>query len=133
MNQDIDRRVRIIAELLRKQESLPIDNSHAIDNRLWANPDEYLTIDDLAERVGISPVHLRDLFRRGMKMTIRQFTKLLRMWNAIRLAEEDPGLPISKIVERVRGGDESHFQRDFKKAFGVTFGEFRRCQSEESR
>ena len=77
MNEDIDRRVRLVAELLR-------------------------------------------------------ITKLLRMWNAIRLAEEDPGLPISKIVERVRGGDESHFQRDFKKAFGVTFGEFRRCRSEES-
>jgi AraC-like DNA-binding protein len=132
MNQDIDRRVRIVAELLRNQESLRIDNSPAIDNRLWANPDEYLTIDELAERVGISPLHLRDLFRRDMKMTVRQFTKLLRMWNAIRLAEEDPSLPISKIVERVRGGDESHFQREFKKAFGVTFGEFRRRRSEES-
>ncbi len=130
---DVDRRVRIVAELLRKRESLPHDNSHTIDDPLEADAEEHLT-DKLAERVGLSPVHLRALFRRDLKTTPKQFAKRLKMEKAIKLAE-DPRLTISQIVELVRGGDGSRFQRDFKKTFGMTFGEFRklrRHQSEEA-
>ena len=130
---DVDRRVRIVAELLRKRESLPHDNSHTIDDPLEADAEECLT-DKLAERVGLSSVHLRALFRRDLKTTPKRFAKRLKMENAIKLAE-DPRLTISQIVELVRGGDGSRFQRDFKKTFGMTLGEFRklrRHQSEEA-
>jgi AraC-like DNA-binding protein len=103
-----------------------------MDSRQEADTGEYLTIDDLAERVGLPPVHLRALFNRDLKMTPKRFAKLLKIGNAIELAEEDPRLTISQIVERVRGGDESHFQRDFKKIFGKTFGEFRRRHLQQS-
>jgi AraC-like DNA-binding protein len=126
---DVDRRVRIVAELLRERESLPHNNSHTIDDPLEADAEEHLT-DKLAERVGLSPVHLRALFRRDLKTTPKRFAKGLKMENAIKLAE-DPRLIISRIVELVRGGDESRFQRDFKKTFGMTLGEFRKLRRQQ--
>ncbi len=127
---DVDRRVRIVAELLRKRESLPHINSQIIDDPLEDDAEEHLT-DKLAERVGLSPVHLRALFRRDLKTTPKRFAKRLKMENAIKLAE-DPRLTISEIVERVRGCDESWFQRDFKKTFGMTLGEFRKLRLQQS-
>lgn len=135
MGQGVDRRVRIIAELLRKYESLAPGDSHATGNNgnhREIDTEECLTIDELAEQVRLSPAHLRALFSRDLKVTPNQFVKLLKIRNAIELAEEEPRLTISEIVERVRGGDESHFQRDFKKAFGITFGEFRRLCLQQS-
>ena len=134
MSKDVDRRVRIVAELLRERESLSPSDSHNIDNPQDAGTEEYLT-DELAEQVGLSPVHLRAIFRRDLKTTPKRFAKRLKMENAIKLAE-DPRLTISRIVELVRGGDESRFQRDFKKTFGMPLGEFRKLrhqQSEEAR
>jgi AraC-like DNA-binding protein len=130
MNKDIDRRVRIVAELLRERESLSLSHSHSIDNPQEADTEEYLT-DELAERVSLSPVHLRALFRRDLKTTPKRLAKRLKMENAIKLAE-DPRLTISQIVELVRGGDESRFQRDFKKTFGSPLGEFRKLRHQQS-
>jgi AraC-like DNA-binding protein len=130
MSKDVDRRVRIVAELLRERESLSASNSHNMDHPQEADTEEHLT-DELAERVGLSPVHLRALFRRDLKTTPKRLAKRLKMENAIKLAE-DPRLTISEIVERIRGGDGSRFQRDFKKTFGKTLGEFRKLQSEEA-
>jgi AraC-like DNA-binding protein len=131
MDQDVDRRVRIIAELLRERESMPPSDPHIANNHQDFDTEEYLSIDELAEQVNLSPAHLRALFSRDLKMTPRRFAKLLKMANAIILVE-DPSMTISKIVERVRGGDESHFQRDFKKTFGKTLGEFRRLRLQQS-
>ena len=103
-----------------------------MDNPLEADTEEYLSTDELAERVSLSPVHLRALFRRDLKTTPRRFAKRLKMENAIKLAEEDPRLTINQIVELVRGGDESRFQQDFKKAFGKTLGEFRKHRLQQS-
>jgi AraC-like DNA-binding protein len=130
MSKGVDRRVRIVAELLRERESLSPSISHNIDNPQEADTEELLT-DELAERVSLSPVHLRALFRRDLKTTPNRFAKRLKMENAIKLAE-DPRLTISRIVELVRGGSESHFQQDFKKAFGMTLGEFRKLRLQQS-
>jgi len=122
----------MVAELLRERESLPPPgNSHTVDNRQEADTEEYLPIDELAERVHLSPVHLCALFKRDLKMTPRRFAKLLKLENAIKLAE-NPSLTIGRIVELVRGGDEGRFQRDFKKTFGMTFGEFRKLRLQQS-
>jgi AraC-like DNA-binding protein len=130
MSKDVDRRVRIVAELLRARESLSSINSHNIDNPQEADTEELLT-DELAERVSLSPVHLRALFRRDLKTTPKRFAKRLKMENAIKIAE-DTRLTISRIVELVRGGDESRFQRDFKKTFGMPLGEFRKLRLQQS-
>jgi AraC-like DNA-binding protein len=135
MNQDrdMDRRVRIVAELSRKRESLhSLSISHTLDNRQAIDTEEYMPTDELAEQVNISAVHLRALFRRDLKTTPRRFAKRLKMENAIKLAEEYPRLTIIEIVELVRGGDESRFQQDFKKAFGKTIGEFRKLRLQQS-
>lgn len=136
MGQGVDRRVRIIAELLGKYESLAPGDSHATDNNgnhRKIDTEEYLTIDELAEMVNLSPAHLRALFSRDLQTTPKRFAKQLRMANAAALVEEDPRLTISQIVELVRGGDESHFQREFKKTFGMTLGEFRRLHIQQSK
>lgn len=127
----MDRRVRIIAELLHKQESLPPpSNLYTNGNRDEEDVKEILTIDKLARREKLSPGYLRALFKRDMKMTPDQFAKQLKMENAKKLAENST-LTVDQIVENVRGGDSSHFQREFKKTFGKTLGDFRRLRIQQ--
>src|SRR5262245_17290588 len=128
MSRCVDRRVQIVADLLRKWESSPSPGElNAADSRNEENVEEILTTAKLAERVKLSRAHLCDLFRRDLKTTPKQLAKRVKMENAIWLAE-DTNLPIERIVELVEGGDPSHFQRDVKKTFGTTLGEFRSLQ-----
>ncbi len=87
-------------------------------------------MDELARRVKLSPVRLRALFKRDLKTTPDQFVIQLKMENAIKLARDSP-LTNERIVEIVGGGDVSHFQRRFKKAFGKTLGDYRRLDLQE--
>ena len=66
-----------------------------------------------------------------MGTTPDRYAKQLKMENAIKLAEDSP-MTINRIVEVVRGGDASHFQREVKKTFGKTLGDFRRLRFEQA-
>ena len=76
-----------------------------------------LTFNEMAQAVGLSSSHLRALFKAETGMTPLQYQKKLRLIEAQRLLETT-FLNIREILVRVGINDESHFNRDFKRAYG---------------
>lgn len=82
------------------------------------------TIAELAEEVGIHPVHLARVFRRRYHMPLGTYVRRLRLeWSADRLLED--GRPIASIALEAGFSDQSHFTRAFKRYVGLTPGEYR--------
>ena len=78
-----------------------------------------VTLKEMAQAVSLSSSHLRALFKTDTGMTPAQYQKKLRLSEAQRLLETT-FLNIREILVRVGINDESHFIRDFKRAYGST-------------
>src|SRR5215210_9358160 len=76
-----------------------------------------LTLKEMAQAVGLSSSHLRALFKAETGMTPAQYQKNLRLSEAQRLLETT-FLNVQEIMARVGINDASHFNRDFKRAYG---------------
>jgi two-component system response regulator YesN len=79
----------------------------------------------LARQVNLSPWHLCHLFKAELGISPSQYVKRLRMKRAKELMSTT-FLNIKEIMLRVGVNDESHFLRDFKRAFGATPNQYRR-------
>jgi AraC family transcriptional regulator len=81
--------------------------------------DEHLRVTDLADAVGVHPVHLARVFRLHYGTPVGAYLRGLRMtWAAGRLTESDDG--IAQIAIQAGFFDQSHFTRTFKRQFGLT-------------
>lgn len=108
----MDQRVLIAVRLIQKELSRP------------------LTLKEMAQAVSLSSSHLRALFKADTGMTPAQYQKKLRLSEAQRLLETT-FLNIREILVRVGINDESHFIRDFKRAYGSTPIRYRATTSKE--
>lgn len=85
---------------------------------------EPLTITELAREAGVHPVRLARHFRRAYGCTIGQYVRELKVDFAVR--ELRTGASLAAIAQRTGFSDQSHFTRVFKRATGITPGEYRR-------
>jgi two-component system, response regulator YesN len=69
-----------------------------------------ISLDVVADSVGISPYYLSHLFREEMNITFLQYVTRYRMHQADRIARET-GLPLEEVAERVGYKDASYFKR----------------------
>ena len=76
-----------------------------------------IKLTELASSVNLSVWRLCHIFRSDLGMSPIKYLKLLRMERARHLLENS-FLSIKEITYRVGINDESHFVRDFKKAYG---------------
>jgi AraC-like DNA-binding protein len=83
------------------------------------NPSKPLTLDKLAQAVNMSSSRLRHLFKGEVGKTPTQYLKDLRMERARKLLE-NTSFHVKQVMMDVGINDESHFLRDFKRAFGMT-------------
>ncbi len=91
---------------------------------LHAHFSESLTLDDIARSVGTHPVHLARMFRRYHHCTIGEYVRKLRIEFACReMSAHDCQLAL--IASRAGFYDQSHFSRTFKRAMGITPGQYR--------
>lgn len=77
------------------------------------------TLCALARLVNLSPSRLRHLFKADTNMTPTQYLHTLRMQEAKQLLETT-WLRIKEIGSRVGIAGQSHFVREFKRAYGFT-------------
>jgi len=77
-----------------------------------------LSLGKFARSVNLSVWRLCHVFRSEVGMSPYQYLRLLRMERAKQLLESS-FLSVKEIGHRVGLNDESHFARDFKKAYGV--------------
>ncbi len=78
----------------------------------------------MARSVNLSPSRLQHLFKAHTSMTPAQYLKSLRMRHAKGLVESTL-LTVKEIRAGVGIKDESHFVRDFKKAYGLSPRKYR--------
>ncbi|MBI4564115.1 MAG: helix-turn-helix transcriptional regulator [Planctomycetes bacterium] len=85
-----------------------------------------LTIHEIAQAVGVHPVHLAREFRRFYGYTVGGFVRHLRLvYSCKKLVQSR--MPLREIA--LAGGffDQSHFARTFKRHFGKTPEDYRRA------
>jgi len=89
------------------------------------NSTQVLTVEGLAEAIGISSSHLTHLFRAKIRMTVREYLAKVRVEvTKRRLLETHENL--ESISEAVGFSDASHLSRVFRKYAGRRPGEYRR-------
>jgi transcriptional regulator GlxA family with amidase domain len=78
-----------------------------------------LSLDDLALSVYLSRWHLSHLFKDEVGIPPAHYLKSLKMTEAKKLLETSP-MSVKQIILKLGIRDKSHFERDFKKAYGLT-------------
>lgn len=85
---------------------------------------EDISLDLVAEQIGISPYYLSRLFKAERGESFVEYLTSVRMKNAVRLAEETR-LSIREIAARTGYASPTYFCRVFKKYTGSTIGDLR--------
>lgn len=88
------------------------------------NLNQKTSLRELARSVQLSPSRLRHIFKAETKTSPAQYLKLLRMREAKKIMGATC-LGVKEVMIRVGLSDKSHFERDFKKAFGLTPAQYR--------
>lgn len=83
-----------------------------------------LCLNDLARAVNLSPSRLSHIFKADVGLAPMQYLAQLRMEKAGELLRTT-FLTVGEIRVRVGINDESHFLRDFKRAFGMPPRQYR--------
>lgn len=84
-----------------------------------------LSLDMVAEKIGISPFYLSRLMKQELGVTFVEYLTLVRMSEAVRLAEETDDT-LAMIAAKTGYQNVAYFCRVFKKNMGKTIGEWRR-------
>jgi len=92
---------------------------------LHANFTESVTLEEIARIADVHPVHLSRVFREKFGCTIGEYVRRLRIEFASRqiLTGEDS---LGTIAHAAGFSDQSHFNKTFKTAFGLTPAEYRK-------
>lgn len=85
---------------------------------------ENVSLSHLGSLVGLSAFHLARLFTRQIGVPPHAYQTQVRLKKATNLLAA--GWPIAKVALEVGYYDQSHFQRAFKKKFGITPGQYNR-------
>lgn len=112
----------------RSARASAADRRRAVEAARWleARYAEPLNLDDAARQAGLSPFHFLRVFARVLGVTPHQYLVRSRLREAAkRLA--DPLRPVTEIALEVGFADLSNFVRTFRRAAGVSPGQFRRA------
>ncbi|HEY0050017.1 MAG TPA: AraC family transcriptional regulator [Pyrinomonadaceae bacterium] len=92
---------------------------------LHANFTESFTLEEIARVADVHPVHLSRVFREKFGCTIGEYVRRLRVEFASRqiLSTEES---LGGIAHAAGFSDQSHFNKTFKTAFGLTPAEYRK-------
>ncbi len=84
-----------------------------------ANPHLHLPLEQLAKAMNLSSSRLRHIFTAQVGASPNQYLRTIRLEFAKHLME-NTYLNVKEVMTKVGFNDESHFVRDFEKAFGLT-------------
>jgi len=86
---------------------------------------EDLTLNKMAERLGVSPEHLTRTFKRDFQVSFYRYVMLLRMEEAKRLLWGPSPVTVADVAAAVGFKSLSHFSRTFQSLTGQTPSSFR--------
>jgi YesN/AraC family two-component response regulator len=82
------------------------------------------SLTEMAQIVNLSPSRLRYLFKKETGVAPGHYLRTFRLEQAKELLE-NTFLSVKEIIRRVGANDQSHFIREFKKAYGLTPAQYR--------
>lgn len=85
---------------------------------LHAHSHENVLVSDVAKEVNLSPVHFRQLFRRAMGVSPKQYLFALRLQTSKCLLMHDR--PVSEVATLAGFGSPQEFSKAFRRLTGVT-------------
>lgn len=94
------------------------------DDKLYLNPD--LDIRILAEQIGSSRTLISVCINKVTGKTFRQWLSEYRLSLFDRMLKDNPEAPIDQLARQCGYQDQSTFRRQFKTAFGMSPGEYRK-------
>lgn len=77
-------------------------------------------VDDVTERVGISPRTLQRLFQRYVGVSPKWVLRRYRLHEAAAVLAQEQHRPLAEVAAELGYFDQSHFIRDFTAAIGMT-------------
>ncbi len=89
---------------------------------LYVHAEQNLSVRSLAEIAGLSPYYLVRVFHKHVGIPPHQYQRNLRVLRARKLLKA--GEPISEVAYRTGFCDQSHLNRCFRAALGVTPGKY---------
>lgn len=81
---------------------------------------EDLSLDEIAEHIGVNSSYLSSLFKKEFKTNIIEYITKIRLTKAKELMDQNIHIPFSKVSELVGYSEPYYFSKCFKKRFGVT-------------
>jgi AraC family transcriptional regulator len=98
---------------------------NAAEEQLRTRVGDCVRLGDLADLVGVHPVHLARAFRARYGVSVGEYGRRLRLeWATEEIARSDT--PLAVIAARAGFADQSHFTRVFRRRVGTTPGAYRR-------
>lgn len=88
--------------------------------------DEHLSLQDLADHVGISASYFSRIFKEEFSISFIQYLTKLRMEEAASRLQTDPTCKTYEVAFSVGYSDYSHFAKVFKKHFSVSPSEYKK-------
>ena len=84
-----------------------------------------VSVSEVAQRVGVHPYHLGQVFKASYGCTISEYVQRMRVTRALALLEGSTE-SLSAVAFACGFADQSHLTRVFKRMTGVTPGAYRR-------
>ncbi len=112
------------SKFCRKEKKSPRWLEEAKDY-LHAHFSESILLENIAQAVGIHPVHLNRVFRQSFGCTIGEYVRRLRVEFASQQISKTDS-PLSEIAQAAGFSDQSHLNKTFKNIYGFTPSEYRK-------
>lgn len=90
-----------------------------------------MTVTDLEDQIFISGRHLERIFRKSVGLTPNEYRKLIRLNQAFKFLEKNPGTSFTNLSHSIGYYDQAHFTHDFKQFAGSAPSKLRSLGTEE--
>jgi AraC family transcriptional regulator len=109
----------------RSYGALPRATLRAVVDYIEKHLDDRLTLEQMAEASHLSPYHFARRFKAATGLQPHQYLIVRRVERAKLLLRQDRDISLAKIAASAGFSDQSQFSQHFKRAVGVTPGQFR--------
>lgn len=122
----IEKMVVDMAQRVNQLKSVHLSTAVRRAHQIIMNtPETRITIEELANQLGLSPHNLSTNFKKEVGLTITRFKILVKINRTIEILHTT-NLPLSEISDILNFSDQAHLTREFVKFVGVTPSRARR-------
>ena len=128
---DIDKRFRIVEDFLIQefQSQMAINPCVAFAVAEMTERPDAISIARMNDRIGYSPKHFTEMFRRQVGVTPKSYLKIMRFQKAVQTIDAADSPDWGRISQECGFYDQAHFINDFKHFSGFTPAKYAEIQT----